>query len=175
MKYFQVPLSVKFSENYCYTMLHLYIDPDSKFWGTSSLERLNFICSLSCRQPAPNITSTSYLRLNPENDIHCRATLATSVAECKPIFGSACKTKLLDRTVKETETSLMNGRTQRSLTVDWNIQNRTQRVAVKMATIEDGKAAPHKIHKKVKKMPTTPNSEDPSCILLQLDRLLLSY
>lgn len=50
------------------------------------------------------MTCTSDPRLIPEIDVHGRATLVTSVAECKHMLGSGCKSKHLDGTVKEVGT-----------------------------------------------------------------------
>lgn len=44
--------------------------------------------------------------------------------------------------IKKKVKNFMNGRRQRSVTVDWNIQNRKKPVALKLVSNKPGKAAP---------------------------------
>ena len=79
-------------------------------------------------------------RLTPKSSVHCRTSHVTSVAECKRLFRSNWKAKPINGTVVEAKIDIVNGRRQKSVTVDWKIQERTKRVTLKIVNIKAAKS-----------------------------------
>ena len=74
------------------------------------------------------------------NAVHTRASLVTSAAECKRLYGSLWKSKKLNGTVVSVEVSMDSGRRQTSITADWLIQDRIKRHALKLVNMKSGEA-----------------------------------
>lgn len=72
------------------------------------------------------------------NLVHCRASLVTSDAECKRLFGSLWKSTYVTGTVVNLVQEVINGRRRRSVEVDWKIQDRCKRVTLKIVNIKAG-------------------------------------
>lgn len=64
------------------------------------------------------------------------------MAECKRLFGSAWKTKLVSGTVLALHTDIVNGRRRKSVEAKWTISNRIKVVTLKIVNIKAGLPVP---------------------------------
>lgn len=65
-----------------------------------------------------------------------RATLVTSDAECKGLFGSTWKTKRLIGNVVNVVISIETGRRQTSVSVDWELPTRIKQCCIKKYSLK---------------------------------------
>jgi len=75
-------------------------------------------------------------RLVIGNAVQTRAKLVTSDAECRRLYGSLWKTKVVSGIVRGVEKPLRNGRRQTLVTADWNLQERVKRVTLLLVNVK---------------------------------------